>query len=358
MKVDGRALRSIKIDKDLGKVWVLDQRLLPHKVEEIELKSLDEVIKAIKQMTVRGAPLIGVTAAAGLALACSSTTSAESIQIAADKLIASRPTAVNLYYAVDRALKTLLRTPQDERRQMAWAMANQILLEELDRSYKIGQSGVELIKSLYEKKQRPITVLTHCNAGWLATVDYGTATAPIYAAHEQGVPVQVLADETRPRLQGTLTAWELSEHGIPVKLVADNAGGFLMRQGKVDLVITGADRIASNGDTANKIGTYLKALAAFDNGVPFYIAAPKSTFDWSTENGNAIPIEERGADEVRLIKGLDKSGNLTEVLITDPEMEVVNPGFDITPGHLITGFITEYGIFKVSEFSNLKGLHE
>ncbi len=358
MNVNGKPMQSIRIDKDAGKVWVLDQRLLPHEVQEKELRSVDEAIDAISDMTVRGAPLIGVTGAAGLALACAVDPSAYNLQVASQRLIGSRPTAVNLSFAVLKALNAVLSSPQELRKQVAWQKAADILQEELDMSRKIGEVGVQLIKEIYEKKQAPVRVLTHCNAGWLATVDYGTATAPIYVAHSLGIPVEVFADETRPRLQGTLTAWELSSHGIPVKLIADNTGGLLMREGEVDIVITGADRIARNGDTANKIGTYLKALAAADNKIPFYIAAPQSTFDWNTETGENIPIEEREGDEIRLIKGVDKNGKPNEIFITDQAMEVVNPGFDITPARLITGFITERGIFKSTELQLLQEIHE
>ncbi len=356
MNVNGTPLKSIRIDANAHRVWVLDQRLLPYTVKEVELNCAEDAISAITDMTVRGAPLIGVVGAAGLALSTLASRKEDRLRSIAKHLIKSRPTAINLAWAVNKTLTAVLDQPEGKRTKTAWSTAREILEMELDMSHKIGLAGVELISKIHQKVQRPVSILTHCNAGWLATVDYGTATAPIYEAWEKKIPIEVLVDETRPRLQGTLTAWELSSHGVPVKLITDSAGGLLMTQGKVDLVITGADRIAANGDTANKIGTYLKALAAADNNIPFYVAAPNSTFDWATAAGNDIPIEERAGDEIRRIRGLNSRGSISEIAITSKDTKVLNPGFDITPSRLITGFITESGVFKPSELAKLRNL--
>ncbi len=356
MNVNGEILRSVRIDANAHRVWVLDQRLLPYTVKEVELNCAEDAISAISDMTVRGAPLIGVVGAAGLALSTLASCKEVRLQSVAKYLIKSRPTAVNLAWAVNKTLTSVLNQPESKRIKTAWSTAREILEMELEMSRKIGLAGVEIISKIYKKVNRPISILTHCNAGWLATVDYGTATAPIYEAWERKIPVKVLASETRPRLQGTLTAWELASHGVPVKLITDSAAGLLMTQGKVDLVITGADRIAANGDTANKIGTYLKALAAADNNVTFYVAAPSSTFDWDTASGKDIPIEERAGDEVRLVHGINSRGSISKVAITSKDTKVLNPGFDITPSRLITGFITESGVFKPSELNKLRNL--
>lgn len=309
-------------------IEVIDQRHLPHRFVLAELRTPEEVAVAIREMWVRGAPLIGAVAAYGLAFAIAR--GDDPLQAAA-KLQATRPTAVNLKWALDFVLKST-KSPLEA--------AKQITSDELERSRRIGEHGLALIHELASKRT-PVNILTHCNAGWLACIDYGTATAPIYAAHEAGIPVHVWVDETRPRNQGAaLTAYELSEHGVPHTVIADNAGGHLMRQGRVDLCIVGADRVAANGDTANKIGTYLKALAAKDTGVPFHVALPTSTIDWSLPNGDAIPIEERDPDEVRFIDGLGPNGP-TRVRLVPERSPALNPAFDVTPARLITGFITE-----------------
>lgn len=328
MNIGGKPFRTLRDTAD--GIEVIDQRHLPHRLVLAELCTPEEVAVAIREMWVRGAPLIGAVAAYGLAFAIAR--GDDPLQAAA-KLLATRPTAVNLKWALDTVLKSKL-SPLEA--------ARQITSDELERSRLIGEHGLALIRDLAAKRT-PVNILTHCNAGWLACIDYGTATAPIYAAHEAGIPVHVWVDETRPRNQGAaLTAYELAEHGVPHTVIADNAGGHLMRQGRVDLCIVGADRVAANGDTANKIGTYLKALAAKDTGVPFHVALPTSTIDWSLPNGDAIPIEERDPDEVRYIDGLGPHGP-TRVRLVPANSPALNPAFDVTPARLITGFITERG---------------
>ncbi len=349
MNVKDKPVRSIRYDDKSRQVWVLDQRRLPHEFEELRFDNLDDAVAAISNMTVRGAPLIGVTAAFGMALACLESCGDNELEAAARKLAATRPTAVNLVWATNRMLSSLLALPKEKRLEKAWECAAEIYGEELEMSRQIGVHGAEIIRVLAKRLDRPIRILTHCNAGWLATVDYGTATAPIYEAWGEGIGLEVFADETRPRLQGTLTAWELSEHGIKTTLITDNAGGLLMRKGLVDMVITGADRIARNGDVANKIGTYLKALAAADNSVPFYVAAPSSTFDRKTAGGEDIVIEERCDEEVRWVSGLNREGKPEEVAITGAGVGILNPGFDVTPARLVTAFITESGVFTPAE---------
>jgi methylthioribose-1-phosphate isomerase len=326
---------------DAAGIGVIDQRHLPHRFVTAELRTTAEVAEAIRDMWVRGAPLIGAVAGYGLYLAART---GMPIAAAVELLAATRPTAVNLRWALrfvaDRARDA--RTPAEARDQLL-AAARQVVADELERSRRIGEHGLALLRAVAARKGE-VNVLTHCNAGWLACVDYGTATAPVYAAHDAGVPVHVWVDETRPRNQGAaLTAFELGEHGVRHTVVADNAGGHLMQQGLVDLVIVGADRVAANGDTANKIGTYLKALAARDTGVPFYVALPSSTIDRSVPDGAAIPIEERSPDEVRYADGLGPGGP-TRVLLTPPDSPARNPAFDVTPARLVTGFITEDGI--------------
>jgi methylthioribose-1-phosphate isomerase len=328
MNIGGKPFRTLRDTTD--GIEVIDQRHLPHRFVLAELRTPEEVAVAIREMWVRGAPLIGAVAAYGLAFAIAR--GDDPVQAAA-KLQATRPTAVNLKWALDTVLKSKLPPLET---------ARQITADELERSRIIGEHGLALIRDLAAKRT-PVNILTHCNAGWLACIDFGTATAPIYAAHEAGIPVHVWVDETRPRNQGAaLTAFELAEHGVPHTVIADNAGGHLMRQGRVDLCIVGADRVAANGDTANKIGTYLKALAAKDTGVPFHVALPTSTIDWSLANGDAIPIEERDPDEVRFIDGLGPDGS-TRVRLVPESSPALNPAFDVTPARLITGFITERG---------------
>ena len=339
MNIRGKRYRTLWELPDASGIEVIDQRHLPHRFVTAILRSPEEVAVAIREMWVRGAPLIGATAAYGLAFAIRRS---DEPHEAAAKLLATRPTAVNLRWALNYVLNATVE-PLDA--------ARQVVADELERSRRIGEHGLKLIQEIAARK-RPgvnaglnvVNILTHCNAGWLACVDYGTATAPIYAAHELGIPVHVWVDETRPRNQGaSLTAYELGEHGVPHTVIADNAGGHLMQRGRVDLAIVGADRVAANGDTANKIGTYLKALAAHDTGVPFYVALPTSTIDWSLPDGSAIPIEERDPDEVRFIEGLGPKGPV-KVRLVPETTPALNPAFDVTPARLITGFITENGV--------------
>lgn len=354
MSVEFNSPYTVFIDEAERRVTVLDQRLLPHRVEHVDLKNAQEAAEAIRDMTVRGAPLIGVTGAAGMALAADESTETGFLIEAANLLKSARPTAVNLNWAVDFMLKRLKGMEPDRRRKAAWHLAAEICEQERTMSIRLAKHAQTIIEALYLKLGRPLNILTHCNAGKLATVELGTATAGLYTAFEAGIPLTVYADETRPRLQGTLTAWELKAAGIPVCLIADNAGGELMREGGIDLVIVGADRIAANGDTANKIGTYLKALAAADNQIPFYVAAPISTFDWTAKSGGDIPIENRSGDEIRWVRGVDKHGQEAEVCITDPGIATVNPGFDVTPARLITGFITDRGVFALEDLKDLR----
>ena len=355
MNVQGRHFRTIWNDGD-GRpcVRIIDQRKLPHRFVIEELSTVEQVAVAIRDMHVRGAGLIGATAGYGMAIAAS-TAPAEFdafLKESADILIATRPTAVNLAWAVERQMREISKSAsREEKIQTAWRTAGEIADEDADWCRRIGLHGLELIRSLSRNKGgAPVNVLTHCNAGWLAFVDHGSATAPIYAAHDEGLAVHVWVDETRPRSQGAkLTAWELGEHGVPHTLIADNAGGHLMQHGMVDLVIVGTDRTTRCGDVANKIGTYLKALAAKDNHVPFYVALPSSTFDWSMRDGlREIPIEERGGDEVKYAEGWH-DGHLLEVLVAPASSPAANHGFDVTPARLVTGLITERGICPASE---------
>ena len=346
MKVDGVSYRTIW--RSGAAVTVIDQTALPHAFRTVALTSADAAVRAIKTMVVRGAPLIGATGAYGLALAAQGDPSDEGLKAAAHALAEARPTAVNLRWAVERALKAVLAAPVIERVEAAWTQAGAIADEDVAFCAAIGRHGSELIRKAYDGV-RPVNVLTHCNAGWLATVDWGTALSPIYAAHEAGLPVHVWVDETRPRGQGAaLTAWELGRHGVPHTVIADNAGGHLMQHGQVDLCIVGSDRTTAGGDVCNKIGTYLKALAAFDNGVPFYAALPLSTIDWSLQRGADIPIEERAPEEVTLVTGQDAEGAIRTVRITPEGSPAANPAFDVTPARLVTGLITERGVAAAS----------
>ena len=355
MRIDGTHYRAIWMEEDPGIVKVIDQRLLPFEFRILELKSMTDAYDAIAGMAVRGAPLIGATAAFGLYLAAFRSNPqnwCDEVKAAAEKLLSARPTAVNLRYAVDLLMeKVICAGSRDSMIKELFHLSIRFAEDEVIRCKKIGEYGVELIREISKKTSRPVRILTHCNAGWLACIDYGTALAPIYLAHDQGIPVHVWVDETRPRNQGArLTAYELGQHGVPHTVIVDNAGGHLMQQGEVDLVIVGSDRTTRNGDVANKIGTYLKALAAADNGVPFYVALPSSTFDWDMDDGVAgIPIEERSADEVRYARGLSrKSGEIDEVLICPEGSGARNWGFDVTPRRLITALITERGICPAS----------
>lgn len=335
-----------------GAVRAIDQRRLPFSFETVAIASVDEMAEAIADMTVRGAGLIGAAAGYGMALAAEEAVAAGGdlaghVQRSAEVLRASRPTAVNLSWAVDRQLRALAgKADPDELRRAAWAEAEAIADEDAEACRAIGQHGLALIQRRHEETGRPVNVLTHCNAGWLAFVDHGTATAPIYAAHAAGIPVHVWVDETRPRNQGArLTAWELGQHGVAHTLIADNAGGHLMQHGQVDLVITGTDRTSASGDVANKIGTYLKALAAHDNEVPFYVALPSSTIDWDLTDGlRGTPIESRSGDEVTRMEGIADDGTLVEIRIAPEGTAAANHAFDVTPSRLVTALVTERGI--------------
>ena len=346
MNVNGLPTRTIAPLPDLSGATIIDQTRLPFRYESLTLRTLADAAEAISVMQVRGAPLIGATAAYGVALAMN-----EGIDLdpACATLAATRPTAVNLAWALARMRAVLAPLAADERRAAAWAEAAAICDEDVALCQAIGGHGAALIRAVAEQKPGPVNVLTHCNAGWLATVDWGTALAPIYAAFDAGVPLHVWVDETRPRNQGaSLTAWELKQHGVPHTVIVDNAGGHLMQHGRVDLCIVGTDRTAANGDVANKIGTYLKALAAFDNGVPFYVALPGPTIDWSLDSGRAIPIEERRAEEVTCIAGETESGAVVTVRVTPAGSPAANPAFDVTPARLVSGLITERGVCPAS----------
>ena len=347
MNVNDTPTRTIWPVEEQGKraVKIIDQTLLPHEFVIRRLTTPEEAAEAIAVMRVRGAPLIGATAAYGLALAAHRDASDTGLRAAADLLVATRPTAVNLKWAVDRVMAVLMGLPVSERSPAAWNEVAVICDQDVAQNQAIGRYGLELIQAVANRKAGPVHILTHCNAGWLATVDWGTALAPIFAAQAAGVAVHVWVDETRPRNQGaSLTAWELNQAGIPHTVITDNAGGHLMQHGKVDLCIVGTDRTAANGDVCNKIGTYLKALAAFDNGVPFYVAAPGPSIDFRLTNGGEIPIEERAADEVSRIAGLDEDGRLVSVHLTPAGSPCANPAFDVTPARLVTGLITERGV--------------
>jgi methylthioribose-1-phosphate isomerase len=352
MKIDGRHYRTIWLGADGWSVEAIDQTRLPHQLETIVLKSVGDAARAIKTMQVRGAPLIGATAAYGVALAMRADPSDESLAAAIALLNVQRPTAVNLRWALEEMRKVLAPLPAKERVAAAYAKAARLCDDDVEVCRRIGASGLTLIERIAGAKQpgAPVNILTHCNAGWLACVDWGTATAPIYLAHDKGIKVHVWVDETRPRNQGAaLTAYELGRHGVPHTIIADNAGGHYMQKGKVDLVIVGADRVTRTGDVANKIGTYLKALAARDNDVPFYVALPHSTIDWSLDDGHGIEIEERSADEVLKMTGRLQDGGLATVEIAAPGSPAANPGFDVTPARLVSGFITERGVCAASE---------
>jgi len=350
MKVSGKHYRSIWAEADRSAVHLIDQSRLPHVFETLRIDSAEAMAEAIKAMRLRGAPLIGVAAAFGVALAINRSATDAAIAKAAGLLQATRPTAVNLAWALARMRGHLKDVKPAARAEAAWSEAQAIADEDVALNEAIGRHGMALIEREHRALGRPLNILTHCNAGWIATVDWGTVTAPIYMAHERGIPVHVWVDETRPRNQGLLTAWELAAHGVPHTLVVDNAGGHLMQHGRVDLVMVGADRVTRRGDVCNKIGTYLKALAARDNGVPFYACVPSPTIDWSVEDGLAqIPIEERGAEEVREVAGLDEAGHPGRVRIAPASVPVANPAFDVTPHGLVTGIVTEKGLVPASE---------
>jgi methylthioribose-1-phosphate isomerase len=340
MRVDGTPTRTIWPLANADAVEIIDQTALPHAYRVLRLDSLAEVAQAICSMQVRGAPLIGVTAAYGLALAMVRGNDDAALLAAVDTLAATRPTAVNLRWVLARMRRCLAPLPRAERAEAAWQEAARIADEDVEQCRQIGRHGLQLLRSASGARDR-LQIMTHCNAGWLATVDHGTALAPVYAAFDAGIDVHVWVSETRPRNQGLLTAWELAQHGVPHTVIADNAAGLLLARGDIDAVIVGADRIAANGDVANKIGTYLKALAAAAAGVPFYVAAPRSTIDFACPGGTVIPIEERAADELRIVHGRDACGLRGQLQQLPPGEAVANPAFDITPAKLVTSLITE-----------------
>lgn len=354
MKVDGKPYRSIWLNADGRSVDIIDQTLLPHELQTRTLTCMEDAAEAISSMRVRGAPLIGAAAAYGMALAMDAAADNDSLQRARDTLLATRPTAVNLRWALAHLCDALLPVSPADRKGVAYELAKRICDEDVDINFRIGGHGLGVIESILQQRRDSsdsIHILTHCNAGWLATVDWGTALAPIYRAHDAGIPVHVWVDETRPRNQGAaLTAWELAAHGVEHDVIVDNAGGHLMQHGLVDMVITGTDRTARNGDVCNKIGTYLKALAAHDNDVPFYVALPGPTIDWEVSDGVAgIPIEERSALEVTEVQGRLANGKHGVVQITPDGVTARNFAFDVTPARLVTGLITERGVCSASE---------
>ncbi|HEX9390698.1 MAG TPA: S-methyl-5-thioribose-1-phosphate isomerase [Usitatibacteraceae bacterium] len=355
MKVHGKARSSIRASETARSFSIIDQTLLPFVVEDHEIDTLTQAAEAIRSMRVRGAPLIGVTAAYGIALAMRDDPADTALEHACQLLQATRPTAVNLAWAIARMRSLLQPLAATARAAAAWQEAGRIAAEDVAANRAIGEHGLTLIRGLHQQKQRPINILTHCNAGWIATVDWGTALAPIYLAHDSGIPVHVWVDETRPRNQGLLTAWELREHGVPHTYIVDNAGGHFMQHGQVDMVLVGADRVSRRGDVANKIGTYLKALAAHDNGIPFYAALPTSTIDWQWHGDmDKIEIEERNGAEIRHLRGLSAHDGLTrDFLLLDENSAVANPAFDVTPARLISGIITEHGIAAPAQLESL-----
>ena len=347
MRVNTIPTRTLHPSPDQRAVEIIDQTALPHEYRTLRLGTLDEAAHAIRSMQVRGAPLIGVTAAYGLALALAERPDDVMLERAVELLAATRPTAVNLHWALARMQARLYPLASTARADAAWHEAGRIAEEDVEQCRKIGEHGLALLRPL-AKQSGTLRLMTHCNAGWLATVDYGTALAPVYAAFEAGIKVHVYVSETRPRNQGLLTAWELEQHGVPYTLIADNAAGLLMARGDVDAVIVGADRIAANGDVANKVGTYLKALAARASAIPFYVAAPHSTIDFVCSSGADIPIEERNGDELRVVHGRTEQGEIGRLHQIKAKSQVANPAFDITPANLISALITERGICPAS----------
>ena len=351
MNIKGKAYRTIWLAQDGWSVEIIDQTKLPHELAIVPLKTAEDAARAIKSMQVRGAPLIGAAAAYGICLALRTDASDGALDRAIAFLAEQRPTAINLRCALDEMRSAIRNLPPDKRAAAAYERAAEICEDDIKVNRRIGEHGLKPILVAAERKEAkaPVNILTHCNAGWLAAVDRGTALAPIYEAHDRGIPVHVWVDETRPRNQGAaLTAFELGAHGVPHTIIADNAGGHLMQQGLVDLVMVGADRVTTDGDAANKIGTYLKALAAKDNSVPFYVAIPHSTIDWTLASGADIPIEERSADEVLTVSGRTKDGKVLAVEIAAPGSPARNDAFDVTPARLITGLITERGVAQAS----------
>ncbi len=350
MHINGKAFRTIWFDEENQAVKIIDQTKLPHKFEVKNLKIVKDAINAIKTMEVRGAPLIGATAAYGVVLAIMENNDPKFIKTSCENLIKSRPTAINLKWSVNRMLKKLSAVNHNEVLKIALEEAKLICEEDIKFCENIGLNGLKIIEEIYNKKKNTVNILTHCNAGWLATIDWGTATSPIYHAHQKGIKVHVWVDETRPRNQGaSLTSYELNEEGISNTIIADNAGGILMQRGEVDMCIVGTDRTIATGDVANKIGTYLKALAAKDNNVPFYVALPSSTIDWETTDLKRIPIEERNSEELSHVEGLDENNNIKKVLIYPKKSKAMNLAFDVTPAKYVTGLITEKGVCEASK---------
>ena len=347
MKIESKEYRTIWFENNVVKI--IDQTKLPHRFVIKDLKTVMEAVNAIKIMEVRGAPLIGATAAYGLVLSILENKDQSFLKKSADYLIKSRPTAINLKWAVDRMMKKLSGVNSDKIFEIALNEAEEICKEDEKFCKNIGIHGLKIIEDIHNKKKDTINILTHCNAGWLATINWGTATSPIYQAHRKGIPLHIWVDETRPRNQGAnLTSYELNEEKVPNTLIADNTGGLLMQRGKVDMCIVGSDRTLANGDVCNKIGTYLKALAAKDSNIPFYVALPSSTIDWKTKDHKDIPIEERNSDELSHIEGLDNDGNFKKIRIYPKKSKAMNLAFDVTPAKYITGLITEKGICEAS----------
>ena len=348
MKVDGTEYRTIWFENKIVKI--IDQTKLPHEFKIKELKNVKDAINAIKVMEVRGAPLIGATAAYGLVLAINENNDQNFLNKSANELIKSRPTAINLKWAVDRMINKLKGVSSSKFLEIAINEANKICEDDINFCKKIGTNGLKIIEDIYNKKKDTVNILTHCNAGWLATINWGTATSPIYHAHKKGIPIHVWVDETRPRNQGAnLTSFELNQENIKNTIIADNTGGILMQRGQVDLCIVGTDRTLSNGDVCNKVGTYLKALSAKENSVPFYVALPSSTIDWDLKDPKNIPIEERDSDELSYIEGLDNEGNIRKIQIYPKNSKTLNLAFDVTPAKYITGLITEKGLCSASK---------
>ena len=347
MRIEGKEYRTIWYEGDVVKI--INQTKLPHQFIIKNLKTVKDTINAIKMMEVRGAPLIGGTAAYGIALAVKENIDPKFIEKSAEELIQSRPTAINLKWAVDRMMKKLSGINSDKILNLALDEAKEICDEDEKFCEDIGINGLKIIEDIYNRKNDTVNILTHCNAGWLATINWGTATSPIYHAHKKGIPVHIWVDETRPRNQGAnLTSYELNEEDIPNTIIADNTGGILMKRGEVDMCIVGTDRTLSNGDVCNKIGTYLKALAAYDNNIPFYVALPSSTIDWDIKDAKDIPIEERNPEELSHVYGIDENNELKKVLIYPNKSKALNLAFDVTPAKYITGLITEKGICEAS----------
>ena len=347
MRIEGKEYRTIWFENNLVKI--IDQTKLPHKFIIKELKTVEDCINAIKTMEVRGAPLIGATAAYGIVLSIIEKNDSSFLAKSSEKLIRSRPTAINLKWAVDRMMKKLSGKNNNEVLKIALDEAKVIIEEDINFCKNIGLNGLKIIEDIANKKKDTVNILTHCNAGWLATIDWGTATSPIYHAHQQGIKVHVWVDETRPRNQGAnLTSYELNEEGVPNTVITDNAGGILMQRGQVDMCIVGTDRTLSNGDVCNKIGTYLKALAAKDNNVPFYVALPSSTIDWNIKDHTKIPIEERNVEELSYVEGVDIENKITKIRIYPQKSKAMNLAFDVTPAKYVTGLITEKGISEAS----------